>query len=160
MDNPLTLLGALTVYQPWATAIVLGLKDVENRGWPFPYDTPVVLAVHAGLDVADEASVGELWPRQEHPRPSREAQLAYPRGAFLGTVVVTGSHPAEDCRARCSPWAWHLGHHWTLTDPRPLPLPLPATGRLRVWQPDPLHRAVLETVCLTPQNQTPSHEGP
>ncbi len=144
------LLGALTCFQPWASAIVLGLKDVENRGWPFPYDTPVAVAVHASLEVADETSVRELWPAQAHPRPAREAQLAWPRGALLGTVVITGTHPAVDCRApHCSPWANpHFGHHWTLTDPRPLPQPLPATGRLRIWQPDPAHRAVLETVCL------------
>lgn len=60
---------ALTVRQPWASLIVAGLKDVENRSWPVPktlwtrnlrpswpngdlvdYDSPLPfrLAIHAG----------------------------------------------------------------------------------------------------------------
>jgi hypothetical protein len=155
VNHPDELTGALTIFQPWASAIIDGHKDVENRGWPFPYPAPAAIAVHAGREAATPAQLLELWPgSRTHPQPDRDTVRALPRGAYLGTVVVTGSHPADDCATpsgrRCSRWAYRFsgGHHWTLTDPRPLPLPLPAAGRLRVFQPGPVHRAILETVCL------------
>lgn len=37
---------ALTVYQPWASLIALGEKEIETRSWPTNYRGP--LAIHAG----------------------------------------------------------------------------------------------------------------
>lgn len=41
---------ALTIKQPWASAIMAGLKRVENRTWRTDYRGP--LAIHAGLSRA------------------------------------------------------------------------------------------------------------
>lgn len=37
---------ALSIRQPWASFIIWGLKDVENRSWPTEYGGPFL--VHAG----------------------------------------------------------------------------------------------------------------
>lgn len=37
---------ALSIRQPWASAIAWGWKDVENRTWPTKYRGPVL--IHAG----------------------------------------------------------------------------------------------------------------
>jgi len=39
---------ALTVKQPYASLIVEGIKDIENRTWPTKYRGRVL--IHAGLD--------------------------------------------------------------------------------------------------------------
>jgi hypothetical protein len=38
---------ALTLYQPWATLIALGVKRIETRSWSTSYRGP--LAIHAGM---------------------------------------------------------------------------------------------------------------
>jgi hypothetical protein len=39
---------AISIKQPWAWAIIEGLKRVENRSWPTNYRGP--LLIHAGLN--------------------------------------------------------------------------------------------------------------
>lgn len=60
---------ALTVKQPWASAIMAGLKRVENRTWRTDYRGP--LAIHAGssIDPAGEEVLGA--PAWYCPRRSR-----------------------------------------------------------------------------------------
>ncbi len=61
------LVKALTVRQPWASLIIAGYKDVENRSWTTSYRGR--LAVHAGRTLDKEGldeyadlveSLGEL----------------------------------------------------------------------------------------------------
>lgn len=128
------IVGALTVLQPWAWAIVAGHKDVENRGWRFPFPTPATIAIHAGRKrVADPG-------RWAGPLPDVET---LPRSAHVGLVDVGEQHEAESCGGLCSPWSGPEGWHWPLSDPRQLALPVPAYGQLRIWQPAPATRDAL-----------------
>jgi hypothetical protein len=43
---------AITLWQPWASAVALGLKRVETRSWPTKYRGP--LAIHAAKRWAPE----------------------------------------------------------------------------------------------------------
>ena len=38
---------ALTIQQPWASVITMGVKTIETRSWSTKYRGP--LAIHAGL---------------------------------------------------------------------------------------------------------------
>ncbi len=134
------IVGALTVLQPHAWAIVTGRKDVENRGWRFPFTTPATIAIHAGRKLlADPA-------RWAGPRGDF---TTLPRSAHLGLVVVDDQHEADDCGGLCSAWSAPEGWHWQLTGHRQLELPVPAYGQLRIWQPGAAIRAVLEAARYT-----------
>ena len=151
---------ALTVKQPWASLIMAGVKDVENRTWPVPstvvgcrtadgrLHSPLRIAVHAGLAVDYDAfkrhpDIHPLWGR---PR--------YPTGVLLGYVTVVGCHRATLCAQQscehgpekkcfapcgplrhCSPWADpHFNvYHWRLADPEPLSEPIPMRGQQGLW---------------------------
>lgn len=107
---------ALTVRQPWASLIMTGVKDVENRTWK---------TTHRGLLVVHS---GSAIDRSERADAHRAGLDALPRGVILGTVTVL------DCvRGHTSPWAIDDCWHWILTDPRPLDTPLPAAGKLGLW---------------------------
>lgn len=92
---------ALSVRQPWAWAIVQGLKDVENRSrgaLTGPEFKPKRLAIHAsqGMTLAEYedargfmASIGIVCPRPDH----------LVRGAIIGAATVTAVVDASD-----SPW--------------------------------------------------------
>jgi patatin-like phospholipase/ASCH domain-containing protein len=45
---------SLSIRQPWASLIISGVKDVENRTWPTRYRGPVL--IHASLRVDDTSS--------------------------------------------------------------------------------------------------------
>ena len=95
----------LTVRQPWASAIFLAGKDVENRGRQTPYRGR--LWIHAGefkgREEADRwASRRERWLPEE----------PLPRGVILGCVELV------DCVASAaSPWAMTGEYHWILARP-------------------------------------------
>jgi hypothetical protein len=82
---------ALSLWEPWASAIALGLKKIETRGWATTYSGP--LAIHAaqrkiraddGVDellrcvARKQAEVAPGWPR------------ALPYGCVVAVVELVG----------------------------------------------------------------------
>lgn len=118
----------LSVRQPWATAIMLLGKDVENRSWsPSSQIQPGArLGIHA-------SKVEDRWASQRCLFGVDVAGM--PRGALLGCVTFTGAHHSSTCVARpCSEWAQADQWHWQLADPRPLtPVEVPR-GQLGLWR--------------------------
>ena len=119
----------LTIRQPWATAIILGAKDIENRTWTPGGRLPLGerFAVHAGAAIDTEA-----------PAYLLDAEHLRDRGVVLGTVRLVSAHAAGSpvCACAGNPWAfWTDGvHHWILADPRPLTTPIRARGQLGLWE--------------------------
>lgn len=121
----------LTVRQPWASAIMAGEKNIENRPW-----TPGQrlefgerIAIHAGAALDRDA-----------PDFLLDADHLRDRGVVLGTVQFMSAHPAhsDECRWRgcyLNPWAmWSDGlHHWKLSNPRRIVTPIRARGQLGLW---------------------------
>jgi ASCH domain len=107
---------ALTVRQPWASLIVAGIKDVENRPRPIRYRGK--LAIHAGLQVNDEGmeTFGHL------------IKGSLPLGAVIGSVDVVDCVSDSD-----SPWALSDYYHWILANPRRLQRPVYVSGKLGLW---------------------------
>jgi hypothetical protein len=94
---------ALTIWQPWATLIVLGKKPVENRDWPAPQSViGQRVAIHGGRTWDTEGAHALLGLRTELGLPDDfpiELGPLYPLGAVVGTARVAASveeHP--------SPW--------------------------------------------------------
>ena len=113
---------ALTVRQPWASLIMAGIKDVENRSWSTNHRG--LLAIHAGSTLeADGLAL-------HGPLLTDRAKL--PRGAMLGTVTLADVVEGHDSR-----WALSGYYHWLLTDPRPLEPPRLMPGHLGLWNWEP-----------------------
>jgi hypothetical protein len=114
---------ALTVRQPWAGLIALGLKDVENRRWA-PGDAHIGnrLAIHAGR--FDDPERWEHVPADVDPAHD----LCQGNGLVIATVrladVVTDSS---------SRWAAAGHFHWVLEDPKVLRRPRFLRGHPGLW---------------------------
>jgi hypothetical protein len=121
----------LTIRQPWASAIFVAGKDVENRGWTTEYRGR--LWIHAGLytkrDEPDRWAKGHrLWVPEE----------PLPRGVILGNVELVDIVVDAD-----SPWALRDQFHFLLRRPRLLRRPVPWTGGLTLkWIRPPQGRTV------------------
>src|SRR6266404_3132831 len=98
----------LSVRQPWATLIVSGAKDIENRTWPTRYRG--LALVHASLK-ADDTSSDDIERRFGVRMPSE-----LPLGGIVGMTEIV------DC-VKHSDSKWHMLNHWgfVLANSRPLP---------------------------------------
>jgi hypothetical protein len=115
----------ITIRQPWAWAIIAGLKNVENRTRRTHHGGP--LLIHAGIT---SKSMLATLP-DGTPVPDR---LAF--GCLLGTVEVIDCVPVADMPPGPfveGPWCW------LLRDPKSVPMPIPYRGRLGLFDvPDGL----------------------
>lgn len=115
----MTDLICLTVRQPWAWAIVAGLKDVENRTWSTKRRG--LLGIHAGLRVD---SAGFEFLRSL----GIELPAHLPTEALVGAVDLVAI--ADDSP---SPWAFLDCRHWLLDSARMLDRPIPMRGKMGLF---------------------------
>jgi hypothetical protein len=117
--SPLPL--CLSVRQPWASAIVAGIKLVENRTWP-PPDRVIGtrILIHAGNSFEDYA-VDEF--------PELERFRTAPRGAIIGSVVV------KRCTEKMprNRFAYPGNLYWILEEPIAFRNPVSTPGKLKLW---------------------------
>lgn len=146
LRRPQGTVSALTIRQPWASLLALGVKQMETRSWDTKVRGPV--AIHAGLAMPcprrDYFALGEfeferctsgliMWG------PGYEKGTLLPMGAVLAignlfqTRSTTNSEHAPGDRELA------LGDHrpgrfaWSITSISPLPEPIPAKGRQGFW---------------------------
>jgi hypothetical protein len=114
---------ALSVMQPWAALIVLGVKRIETRSWRTGFRGR--LAVHASSQLPPGYhDLSRREPIRSAIRRSPWNRL--PRGVLLGTVELRDCVRVEELDALSEsersfgdfvPGRWA----WLLADPRPLP---------------------------------------
>lgn len=120
---------ALTILQPYASAIIDGPKRRENRTWRLA-ETPLWIAVHAGVapfrydSLVEKLRVHDAMVRH-WPRMGALPWLVLPRGAVLGAMLIDRCERYEttpEARAdwwACGPWCWHIARVVRLPEPRP-----------------------------------------
>jgi hypothetical protein len=117
---------ALSVRQPWASLIVLGLKCVEIRSWPTDYRGPLLIHAAKTLD--------ELAMRRFHIEN-------VPTGCLIGTFDLIEVEKLTPTRWRelanehldggafaANLYAWHIAN------PHPLKMSLPYRGDRNLFQ--------------------------
>jgi hypothetical protein len=129
---------ALSLWQPWASAIALGLKRIETRHWRTPYRGP--LAIHAAKRwTADEREFHAV----EHEGGRMPAVL--PLGAVVAVCRLVDCRPTERLLPDLSDDEVAWGNYgrgrwgWILADVEPLAVPVPYRGLQRLFDiPDEL----------------------
>ena len=148
---------AITLHQPWATLIALGIKTVETRSWPAPERLlGQVIAVHAGRRVVRRP--GEVIERELRDRLAEDWTRTIPTGAVVATATLAGmtqvdyvdltsGHAVHEVgtetgcavgveRTSIDPWGDFSSGRWLwfLTDVEALPEPVPAVGHQGFWR--------------------------
>lgn len=115
---------ALTVRQPWAWAIVMGYKDIENRTRPTNHRGR--LLVHAAKSL-DPDGFQYLWQLGIY----RKLPTELPLGGLVGLVEVA------DCVTNAdSEWAKRGAWHWVLRRPRSFKSSIPCSGSQGLFYPE------------------------
>lgn len=143
---------AITLDQPWASAIALGLKTIETRGWATRHRGPI--AIHAGVRKTGWYNV-EAFDLLCAEVPGAQDTFArvgirefdhMPRGAVVAIADLVDCKPVELLLTQgvvtegLSDWWW--GNYecgcnrwgWRLANVRSLAQPIPAKGMQRVWE--------------------------
>lgn len=123
----------LTLWQPWASAIALGLKTVETRSWETDYQGP--LAIHAAKR---SMRVEELSQPGYEQLVAKQINFdALPYGEVVALVHLDRCVATPFTLAKVSEAYWgdfsedRFG--WLLSDIRPLAEPLPLNGARGLW---------------------------
>lgn len=134
---------ALSIRQPWASLIVAGIKDVENRTRATKHRGPVLIHAAKSFDLA----LGYL------PEGLLNTSIRdLPHSAIIGQADLV------DCvQGHPSSWAEEDEWHWVLANPKAFDTPVPYPGRLGLFDaPDPdaqhlfkPHDGTTRRVCLT-----------
>lgn len=119
-------LRCLAIRQPWAWAIAIGAKDIENREWSTD---------HRGLFVIQASGAKTLVNRISREFDPEPPPVTFAYGALIGVAeivdVVTFGRSL-----RSNPWA--CGHYcFKLANARMFKKPIPAKGKLNLYYLDP-----------------------
>ncbi len=117
----------LTVKQPWASLIIHGGKDIENRQWATGVRGRVAIHSSARLEKSEaEDALGLL--RAIRGRDAELPLIGRDLGSIIGTVEIV------DC-VRRSESPWFVGEYgFVLRDPIALPEPIKVRGQLGWWE--------------------------
>ncbi len=130
---------AISIKQPWATLIVKGIKNVENRSWTSAYRGELVIhASKSGTDADMEAG------RRLCSELGVEFPAEFPTGGFVGVVDLAGvittgmvsittDHPTFKITDARGYTEQEFG--WILENPRTIPF-VAARGKLGLFIPD------------------------
>lgn len=112
---------ALSLKQPWAWAVVKGIKDIENRKWSTKFRGEVLIHASTNYD-----PLGDIILKEEGIEAPVKPLLNY--GAIIGKVTIV------DC-VRIHPSKWFFGPRGlVLKDAIEFERPIPCKGRLGFFE--------------------------
>ena len=122
----------LSIRQPWASLILRGMKDVENRSWRTSFRGR--LFIHAAVtmtaaDYFDALHFMTLRFGRGQALLMLPAKHNLPRGGIIGSVTVSDIVSASDSKWFTGPFGW------VMRDPRQCEFHS-TRGRLGIFHPD------------------------
>jgi ASCH domain len=143
---------AMTVRQPWARAIAIGRKNIENRSRNVGYRGEI--AIHAALQPATTAD----WDPRIVNLLGPDPRVGAPTGSIVAVARMVDCHEAVQSlpggMTCCTPWGDRAyngkpAFHFVLEDVRGIPRPVRCRGALQIgWKvPAEVEEQVLEQLA-------------
>jgi len=121
---------AISVKQPWASLIVSGLKDVENRTWPTKFRGKILIHASQKPVPGGWKSLNPQQFQKIYTTGISKSKLPY--SAIIGCVDIV------DCvKGYPSVWAEPEVWNWVLENPVMFKFPIfNVNGKLSIWNFD------------------------
>ena len=121
------MIRAISLWQPWASAMAIGAKVNETRSWPTSYRGDLLICSAKRKPSPEEVGDGDLY---------RQA-MAMPYGYALCVVELYECRPTEASLGDYTPGRFT----WCTRNLRRLRQPLPMRGRQGLWALTPEEEA-------------------
>jgi hypothetical protein len=127
---------ALTLTQPWATAVAMGMKRIETRSWGTSYRGDIAIHAAKGFPKDARSFASLAWHKYGMPVPSH-----LPLGAIIAVVNLVDCIATDEVKYDISEqertWGdYHSGRSaWLFDRLRVLDTPIPCKGALSLWVP-------------------------
>lgn len=102
----MSMMRALSIWQPWAWLIVNGHKDIENRTWKLDYRGPLI--IHAGKKMGQEQLDDVMWVQHTFPHIRMPPIRSMHFGGIVGVVDVTACVTQSDSKWFNGPFGFVL----------------------------------------------------
>lgn len=132
---------AISLWQPYASLCVMGLKTYETRSWSTPYRGDLVIHAAKRSLTNDDYEMIEEWESLDFVDDLawelNHAPFLF--GAALGIVTITAVYRTEELMPKISPQERAFGNYdagryaWRIENPRPFPRPIPYRGKQGLW---------------------------
>lgn len=133
---------AISIKQPWASLIVHGIKDIENRTWVCPqkYIGKRVL-IHASAGNKFNINLNDEQMIAAFPLISKKSVLEHwDFGAIIGSVKIVSC-----VQNHSSVWAEKGVFNWVLSEPILYENPIEnVKGKLSFWEYDGIEEVTIE----------------
>lgn len=141
----------ISIRQPWASLIVHGIKDIENRTWKCPekYIGKRVLIHASGKSLNYDNFYDSVLTNEQILALSENKEWGnfnFCTGAIIGSIVI-----ASCVQSHSSVWADRGVYNWVLANPVMFPEPIPAKGKLSFWEYDRILEPVADgdhKICM------------
>ena len=133
---------ALTLQQPWATLVALGINRIETRSWATAYRGHLLIHASRRLGIPNWSKKFQQYILKELGARGYHSFADLPRGAIVGSVNLHGCLSTADVKDHpcLSSVEAYLGkfqsgnYAWILKNPRHWSKPIPAHGRTGLWR--------------------------
>jgi len=137
---------AITLQQPWAGLLVLGLKQFETRSWNTKYRG--IIAVHSSAKITKPGlELIEMLKENFISRFSEDSEayrVITQTGVILGEVKITDTFSTNGDFLPSDEWEQAFGDYspnrwfWECENPIVYDEPVPAKGQLSIWNWEPI----------------------
>lgn len=134
----------ITLRQPWAGLLVMGLKKFETRSWATAHRGRIYVHASAKIDAVGKHLIEDLQKydkRFEIGSIIRKACME--TGKIIGHVDIVDVHSTDEpLKPEITGSEYRFGdyspgrHYWETTNARRLFRPIPAKGQLSIWNID------------------------
>ena len=137
----------LSMHQPWASLLVLGIKVHEGRTWYSQHRGR--LWIHAGSKVPSQEEIDQLeeFYRHHHGLENIQYPSHYPTSCLLGSVDMTDCLSQEEYREQHPQGESASPYVFICSNPQELMIKFPMPGKHKMFKLDSkLHAAAKKTV--------------
>lgn len=132
----------LSMHQPWASLLVLGIKRVEGRSWYTAHRGRLWIAAAAKQPTEQEVAAVEGMYRTLYGHDNVTFPKQYPVSCLLGCVDLADCLAQEDYKEDFPEGESESPYVFMCENPQQLVLKFPVKGQHKIWKLDPtVHKA-------------------
>lgn len=130
---------AISLLQPWASLVVMGVKTIETRSWGTKYRGPIL--IHAS-----KGKAGNIFAEEPAFKKYIKDFKTLPFGAIIGQAIITdvirieNLHLPDKLINKLTMEEKAFGDYtegryaWLLEEHKKFDTPIPARGTLSIWE--------------------------